>query len=271
MAGLFDTMITGGLSIYDKLQERQTLPANKRVFLESMLENNRMPITEKTLSKNEQDALKELVRNKYASLQEPAKEYKTYLENAIKQKDIEPSYKKQAVKDLTAISTFLQGNLTPEFLSLASGDMGFERSYLMSKAGLMNSKYKTETGTPFAIKPNIQYEDYAPTKTDVFNKFSTSAGNEKDAKGSLQTLLGRFNFNVDPKGNLVIKDTYDFNAPQINSLAETNYEAAGAMGPYQVLRTYAGEKMPEGQGRNVNMTVPLGIGLYRDPFTPTIK
>jgi hypothetical protein len=271
MAGLFDSMVTGGLSLYDKLQDRQTLPANKRVFLESMLENNRTPITEQNLSKSEQDALKELVRNKYAPLQEPAKEYKAYLENTIKQKDIDPSYKKQAIKDLSAISTFLQGTLTPDFLSLAAGDMGFERSYLMSKAGLMHSKYKTETGTPFAIKPNIQYSDYSPDKAETFNKFSINAGNQGDARGSLQTLLGRFNFNVDPKGNLVVKDTYDFNAPQINTLAEANYEAAGAMGPYQVLRTYAGEKMPEGQGRNINMTVPLGIGLYKDPFTPTIK
>ena len=265
---LFSSLVGAGLSLYDKTQDRSSLPANKRVFLESMLDNNRSPITEKNLSKQEQDALKELVWTKYSVLAEPLKQYQTFLENLTAKKDAKnfysPDQLKQAKQDLNTINAYFDGKITPELLQLANLSKGanINSSNLLREAGVDRKQ--------FNLYPDIQYKNYGSTPGEVYGKFSVSAGND-DAKAAVQTLLGRFNFDVDKDGNLLIKDVYDFNKPEQSNMAESRYEGALAMGPYQVLREYAGEKMPEGQGRNVNISVPFAPLQYRDPFSPTIK
>lgn len=265
---LFSSIVGAGLSLYDKTQDRSKLPANKRVFLESMLDNNRTPITESTLSKSEQDALKELVWTKYSVLADPLTKYKTYLEDLTKRKDAKnfysPDQLAQAKQDLKTVNSFFDGKITPDLLQLANLNRGanINSANLLREAGV---DYKT-----FNINPNIQYKNYGASPGEAASNFSITAGNN-DGKSSIQTMLGRFNFEVDNNGNLKVKDTYDFNKPEQSNLAEGRYEAAGAMGPYQVLREYAGEQMPQGQGRPVDITVPLAPLQYKDPFGFTIK
>jgi hypothetical protein len=96
---------------------------------------------------------------------------------------------------------------------------------------------------------NIQYEDY-----DTLVKTMRERGqlpvskypgllSMGDAFGNVQTTLGRFNYARDANGNMVVQDTYDFN-PQ-----------HGSAGPYKLLRDYAGEKIPRGYGRPVNVNL----------------
>jgi hypothetical protein len=265
---LFSSIVGGGLSMYDKMQDRSKLPANKRVFLESMLDKERTPITESKLSKSEQDALKELVWTKYSVLADPLTKYKSYLEKLTTQKDAKlfysPDQLAQAKQDLKTVNSYFEGKITPDLLQLANLNKGtnVNSTNLLREAGV---DYKQ-----FNLYPNIQYENYGSSPGEAAANFSVSAGNT-NGKSSIQTLLGRFNFDVDKQGNLKIKDTYDFNKPEQSTMAEGRYEAAGAMGPYQVLREYAGEQMPQGQGRNVNISVPLEPLQYRDPFGFTIK
>ena len=120
----------------------------------------------------------------------------------------------------------------------------------------------------FDIHPNIQYKDYAATVPEAMNNF-TVVGN--DPRRSLQTLLGRFNFGVDSKGNFTVKEDYDFNEAPKGVSQESTQEVAPILGPYQVLREYAGEKIPPGQGRSVNISVPMAPLEYKDPFGYTIK
>lgn len=265
---LFGTLIGSGLSIYDKLQDRSKLPANKRVFLESMLENDRTPITEAKLSKQEQDALKELVFEKYSTFKDPLSKYKVFLEKLVNSKDSKKFYSQdqlvQAQQDLGTVNSFLNGKLTPEFLKLANLNKGtnVNSANLLREAGV---DYKT-----FNVYPDIQYKNYGSSEEEVRNNFSTSAGN-RTGKGSIQTLLGRFNFDIDNKGNLLVKDKYDFNPKTGTTNSESVYEAASSMGPYQLLREYAGEKMPPGSGRDINISVPIESLKYRDPFGDTIR
>lgn len=265
---LFSSLVGGGLSLYDKAVDRNTLPANKRVFLESMLDKNRSDITESKLSKSEQDALKELVWTKYSVLAEPLQKYKDYLEKLTVRKDAKlfysPDQLEQARQDLNIVNAYFDGKITPELLKLANLDKGamVNTSNLLREAGVDRKQ--------FNIYPNIQYQNYGSSPGEVNANYSVSAGNA-DGKSSIQTLLGRFNFDVDKKGNLKIKDAYDFNKPEQSTMAEGRYEAAGAMGPYQVLREYAGEQMPQGSGRNVNISIPLEPLKYRDPFGSTIN
>lgn len=264
---LFGNLVEQGLKLYDKTQDRSKLPANKRVFLESMLENNRQPITEASLSKAEQDALKSLIQQKYAPLAEPLTQYKDYLNKLLAQKDAKnfysPDQLSQAKQDLKTVNSFLAGNITPEFLQLANLGKGtmVNTQNLMREAGVDRKQ--------FDIYPSIQYKDYGASPAEAMANFSVSAGNNNGIS-ALQTLLGRFNFNVDKSGNLLIKDQYDFNStPGVSQ--ESVHEVAPILGPYQVLREYAGEKMPEGQGRPVNISVPMAPLQYRDPFGDSIK
>ena len=77
-----------------------------------------------------------------------------------------------------------------------------------------------------------------------------------DPLGNIQTTLGRFKYARDANGNMQIVDTYDFNPPMV---AGTTQEARtgdyGVFGPYGLIREYAGEKIPPGHGRKVNINL----------------
>lgn len=278
---LFGSAVEKGLKVYDKFKDRSKLPANQRVFLESTLDEVKTPITQAVLSKAEQDALKNLILSRYEPLKEPLLAYKDTLEKklavdaqAVKEKNKDrmmyPEFKQQAQKDLAAVNSYLNGQLTPDFLELASGKNNYERSYFLGQAGLYNSKYG-KTGTPFNVPSNIQYPDYGKgNQTESEN--TTSAGTV-NPEAAIRTLLGRFNYSVDPKNNLIINDTYDFNPhPGTGGTEALGGDPEASSDPfYTSIRLYAGEKLPPGKGRQVNISVPLAPLQYRDPFAPTIK
>jgi hypothetical protein len=93
---------------------------------------------------------------------------------------------------------------------------------------------------------NIQYEDYRKLGKPV--TLITPLGN-------VQTTLGRFRYARDVNGNLIIQDTYDFNPPQEGAVQEQRTSDYGALGPYGLIRDYAGQKIPPGYGRPVNINL----------------
>ena len=67
--------------------------------------------------------------------------------------------------------------------------------------------------------------------------------------GQMQTTLGQFNYQKDPKtGDIKITDTYNFN-PLETSKNESD------LGVYGAIREYAGRQLPEGSGRPVNINL----------------
>jgi hypothetical protein len=108
---------------------------------------------------------------------------------------------------------------------------------------------------------DIQYGDYRAlgkamqARGQIPASLSPSLFSMGDPLGNIQTTLGRFRYARDPKGNLVVQDTYDFNPPQEGAMQEQRTGDYGAFGPYGLIRDYAGEKIPLGYGRPININL----------------
>jgi hypothetical protein len=114
-------------------------------------------------------------------------------------------------------------------------------------------------------KGAVRYKDY-----DALAQELRSKGKEADSTASLFSLgsplgnvrntLGQFTYKLDPKGNLVLEDAYDFNPPGApGQTREARTADYGTFGPYNMIREYAGEKVPPGKGRpvRVNLGKPM--------------
>ena len=104
---------------------------------------------------------------------------------------------------------------------------------------------------------DVQYADYANLQQNLQKQSGAlpmsimpSILSMGDPIGNVQTTLGRFRYARDAKGNLIIQDTYDFNPHE--GVSQEQYSAAG---PYGLIRGYAGEKIPPGYGRTVNINL----------------
>lgn len=120
---------------------------------------------------------------------------------------------------------------------------------------------------------DIQYGDYQElakamrARGNIPASTTPSLFSLSDPLGNVQTTLGRFKYGRDARGNLVVRDTYDFNPPQDpNSMQEQRTAEYGAMGPYRLIREYAGEKVPPGRGREININ--LGKPVKRADGSP---
>jgi hypothetical protein len=108
---------------------------------------------------------------------------------------------------------------------------------------------------------DIQYQDYHTLakvmreRGQIPASTSPSLFSMSDPLGNIQTTLGRFKYARDPKGNLIVQDTYDFNPPQEGAMQEQRTGDYGALGPYGLIRDYAGEKIPPGYGRPININL----------------
>ena len=111
-------------------------------------------------------------------------------------------------------------------------------------------------------KGDIQYADYVANadaerkRTGKFSAVSLSPGvvSLADPFGNVQTSLGRFRYYRDANGNLMVVDSYDFNAPP-KAATEFGLMEQKASGPFGMLRDYAGQKIPSGQGRSVQINL----------------
>jgi len=104
------------------------------------------------------------------------------------------------------------------------------------------------------------YSDYAKSvekatgDTDV--AYSPGIFSLGDPLGNIQTTLGRFKYARDPNGDLIVVDTYDFNPIYgYGRSQEATTGGYGLLSPYALLRNYAGEKMPPGQGRDIRINL----------------
>jgi len=260
---LGEKVVESGLRLYDKFSDRKTMPTNRRIFLESVLDKTKAPITEASFNKAELNALAEIILNKYKPLNPLLDQYEVYLSDALKrhakavaEKDKDrvmyPEFAKRYSEDLEAIQAYKQGKLTPGFLDLASGAQDYPRSVAFRRLNLDRK---------FNVKPIIGYEDYGVEADEARQAF---AG--RDPRAALHTTLGRFRYEIDPTTNeLVVVDRYDFNPPGSFVPGKTKTPPPiGAEqlvtspeglegGVYRLLRQYAGRVLPEGSGRDVKV------------------
>jgi len=256
-----EQFVGNAIRLYSRYADRKTMPTNRRVFLESIVDKRRDPITEASFTPNEIIELSKLVSNKYSPLHEKTDQYATYLQNeltshaaAVKAKNRDkmmyPEFVAQYQKDLSAINSFRAGKLTQDFLALASGEQTPARDSAMRYASTAGKNLQDA----FNIKPYITYSDYGQNRDEVTAAHSTAS---TDPRAMLRTTLGQFNYAVDPKtGGLVVTDNYDFNASNLAAgqpLSETNLPEELGGGLYNVIRQYAGQVLPPGTGRPVRV------------------
>lgn len=250
--------VDAGLRLYDKFADRKKMTTNRRIFLESVLDKSKEPITETAFTPNELNTLGEIIFNKYKTIDEPLSTYEKFLAEkmakhraavASKNKDqiMYPEFVKRYEQDLNAIRAYRQGKLTPEFISLAAGSGDYPRQTTLSTLNLMDR---------FNIQPIVTYREYGKNPEQA--RTATAGANPVD---SLHTVLGQFRYQIDPDtGALVVVDKYDFNPMRATSLTPFGFAETVATMPetggtaiYKLLRDYAGRVLPEGSGRNVRI------------------
>ena len=253
---LGDRLVGAGLGLYGRNVNRKELPLHKRIFLESVVDARKDPITEASMKEPERHALMSVVRSKYKAIEPDLNTYEKYLTKSLashqkavaaKNKDeiMYPEFFAQYKKDLDTIKQYKKGVITQDFIDLASGDSNtYERDVGLRYAGVDNI---------FSISPNLEYEDYptaALKNPSVFNSHIPVA---------LDRTFGRIGYTVDPKTKqLVFQENYDFNplppgykGSTEGYLASASEGGGGAL--YNAIRSYAGKVLPPGQGRPVNV------------------
>lgn len=263
---LGEKAVEAGLRLYNKFADRKTMPTNRRIFLESVLDKSKDPITEKAFSPEELETLSNIIFNKYAPLVPALKQYEDFLKTKLREHDLSvaaknkdrilyPEWESLYRNDLDAIQKFSQGQLTPTFIDITSGSPNYKRDEQLSKLGIRDV---------FDVKPVISYEDYGVPYTAARQAMAGA-----DPRAALHTTLGRFKYEADPAtGGLLVVDKYDFNPlvspftgatkpmPRIGAeqLVTNPLEGMGG-GLYGLLRQYAGRVLPEGQGRDVKVRI----------------
>ena len=257
---LADRIVEQGLRAYGSLVNREELPLNKRIFLESVIDARKDPITEASLREPERKALAEVVRSKYEQplVQTQLSVYEKWLakelqkhKQAVAKKDKDkimyPEFAAQFEKDFNAIKDYKRGVITEDFIDLTAGGLiSNERLYGLTKSG---------AGIDWFTKPSIGYGDY-PTK--FFEERNVFVNRVPEA---LEQTFGRIGYSVDPKTKqLVFREDYDFNPipPGGPSSTEGNLAATPEYGGgplYRAIRLYAGKVLPPGQGRPVNVRI----------------
>jgi hypothetical protein len=279
-----ENAIEGLLKLYGKYADRQTMPTNRRIFLETVVENARTPITEKDFAPAELDYMKSLIAKKYDPVKPFLQIYEDYLSRELtkdsqfrKQKKAKMALDKESKaryeKDLQAIKDFNDGKITPQFLDLTSPNQSFDRGYDLFYKMRLNKN-------SLSVPRSVTYKDYSDELALDKDRYATAGSTPKEA---VHLTVGQFNYDIDPQtGQLVIKEDYDFNppidwvtnkalpAPPIG--AETLVDAAPMLADdtgtvaYRLLRQYAGRKVPPGYGRPVNIN--LGTGLATSAVPP---
>lgn len=257
---LADRIVEQGLRAYGSLVNREELPLNKRIFLESVIDARKDPITEASLREPERKALAEVVRSKYEQplVQTKLSVYEKWLakelqkhKQAVAKKDKDkimyPEFAAQFEKDFNAIKDYKRGVITEDFIDLTAGGLiSNERLYGLTKSG---------AGIEWFTKPSIGYADY-PTK--FFEERNVFVNRVPEA---LEQTFGRIGYSVDPKTKqLVFREDYDFNPIPPGGPSSTEAALAstpeGGGGPlYRAIRLYAGKVLPPGQGRPVNVRI----------------
>jgi len=251
-----DKLVGAGLGLYARNVNREDLPLHKRVFLESVVDARKDPITAASMTEPERQALMSIVRSKYKPIEPDLTKYEKYLtkklishQKAVATKNkgqiMYPEFFAQYKKDLDAIKQYKKGVITQDFIDLASGSsLTYERDRGLKSAGV---------DAIFSISPNLSYEDYP---TDASKARSVFVNRTPEA---LEQTFGRIGYTVDPKTKqLVFQENYDFNPPPSGHKGSTEGRLAGVPeggggSLYDAIRSYAGKVLPPGQGRPVNI------------------
>lgn len=217
---LVDTIFEGAAKGYRGLVGAKNLPSDKRIYMESVIDRRRDPITERSFQAEEIDALRDVVTRRYASiksdLQHELRENRTNAAEALK-------YAVANKNDPAARQMYLD-----QYKSSAEIVNGISSFF---KTGRLNPTV-ADLGEYYGVNPNIQYKDYA----------------DNSKEQNLASTLGRFSYGVDQTGNINIQDAYDFNNKNKRPLSP-----AQLLNPTAAAFSYGSRVLPPGKGRPVKI------------------
>lgn len=155
------------------------------------------------------------------------------------------------------LDTFADDNRSP------ITEKNFNQEELMRIGEIIKSK---QAANPQATEGYVQYKDYVKfiPKNEVSTELGVNAG-VKNPYENIRTTLGQFNYSIDPKtGNVLVKDTYDFN-PMSNKVYQAQSHGdyvLNTLDPLTIARMYGEAKMPSGsgKGRPVSIQIPGLLG-----------
>lgn len=221
----------------------QNLPADKRIYMESVIDRRRDPITERSLTPDELEQLRGLIVNRYErikpQLQQDVRELRQNAQEALR----------EAAATANAETKAWHLKRYQNIVGMANGI----QSYLTT--GKLNP-----TVVDYAkrdVPTNIQYGDYQ-NSLEVNSDVGANSGSSGRDTAIGQTL-GRFTYAVDPKGVITVKDTYDFGPGQDaltgRKIKNTPVSFGDFLVPKKAAVKYGRTRLPEGQGRPVTIRV----------------
>jgi hypothetical protein len=152
------------------------------------------------------------------------------------------------------------------FLESVQGNKGpiTESSFSKDELEVLKKLAKGQKGV-------VRYEDYQALVEDMRKEGKSADATSSffslgSPVGNVRNTLGGFTYSVDPSGNMRVTDTYDFNPRDKSATQEARTGDYGAFGPFGLMREYAGEKIPPGYGRQVDIN--LGPAVKRAEGSP---
>ena len=210
---------------YRFIRGEKNLPPAERIYMQSVLDERRDPITEQNFNADEIETLRNMIVRKYDAVK-PQFKQEIAKSRALAADLLKKAY---AVKnDPSASRSYLD-----QYKVEAENIKGLS-DYLAS--GQVNPTV-VRIGRNLGVKPNIQYKDY-----DSSNPISKS----------LLATLGRFTYDVDVGGNIAAKDSYDFNSTDLGGPVNLGLLLYS---PTSAAYTYGARVLPMGKGRPVNIRV----------------
>lgn len=254
---MLDWIIQEGLKRYQKENTGKQLPLNERVFLDTFVNKNLGPITEKDLTLEEIDYLRGNYYDRFQKYNAPLSRYRVYLIRKLeedkkqknKNKKLDRMFKAQFEKDLRLIdSYFKNGEISSDFINmLRKPSYETMQGEKEAREGQFKSMF---SGVP----SNKQtYLDYPKSTRD----FSISAG--KTVPGAIKHTLGRFSYENRP-ASIGVVDRYNFNKSFGNPVLSEWGKEGGTVNPYLLLREWAERQLPDegpNSGREVNIDLPF--------------
>lgn len=167
---------------------------------------------------------------------------------------------KMAAANRLILDSFVDGNRKP----ITSSSFTPEELSEISKLIALKDRASGGKGSGY-----VSYADYKSLPgmpTEKVGVLELLRG-ELPPRVSVSKALGQFNYKLDPKtGQYRVIDEYDFNPQKTEFKGKEyvvpedfygDYAVDTGFSPLDMLRKYAGRKMPPGKGRKVELSVPV--------------
>lgn len=239
-----ERLFEGASKTYRTLVGNEDLPLDKRVYMESVFDGRREPITEKSLNPKEIEQLRALIVSRYErikpQLQQSVVEMRANAQQALRAA--------AATKDPEMRAAYLKGykNIT--------ATMNGVKSFLQT--GILNPAV-VDFAKMYDVPSYIRREDYE--NPYEINTDTGATGTRSGRDSEIGQTLGRFTYSVDPQGAITVKDTYDF-GPGANGFTgkPTRTEpiyVTDLITPKRAAAKLGYKTLPEGKGRPVTIRI----------------